>query len=540
MSPIRRISPIVHCCVTLSVLLLAAVSAAALDLDSLTPIFHAGAGAEQSGAVLLNPGECPEAELNKTHCLDLAPDTDPYKLNSYQFRITDPRWFEKGGRTLVVTFVDEGAGIIQPQALAGDTFNGSYAGPSRMRSYTRLNTGGLRRAVFEFNLSAPPPRDAKHALLTIGGLRHLVDLRIGPALSPAEWDEVIKTIPAKVTPMVTLTHPMQLTTTAGVSVFEKDGDDLAQSLEAMADLAPLARVLGFTSIESYVLWRRIEPKEEGKFDFSFYDGVIEKLKAYDLKWFPLLIVGSAYALPDWFAASPENVGMVCLEHGQSNAIQSIWSPWHQRHVSRVLRAFGEHYDGKGILEAVRLGPSGNFGESQYPAGGNWGLLLQRSFNFALYSLAFNDYRDPSEQQLLINLAQSVFDPSDPINVAPHMLHDRFTGVPEKNLLFQEAVNDAQVNNLATESVMRTMGITLMVPTPRTPYGFTTAMAPRPSAYTIWDEHPTPAPPGTNQPAMNNSTHGSLRTQPMLRAQIAAFLTPTGQVTQTCDGACDPE
>ena len=356
----------------LAVALLAAVSAAALDLDSLPPIFHAGAGAEQAGATLLNPGECPEAELNKTHCLGLAPDTDPYKLNAYQFRITDARWFEKGPRTLVVTFVDEGAGMIQPQTLVDDTFNGRYTGPARMRSYTQLNTGGLRRAVFEFNLPSPPPNDAKHAHLTIAGLRHLVDLRIGPALSPADWDAVTKTIPAKVTPMVTLSHPMELTTTAGVSVLESGENDLQGSLDAMADIAPLARVLGFTSIESYVLWRRIEPKEEGKFDFSFYDGVIEKLKAYDLKWFPLLIVGSAYALPDWFAASPENVGMVCLEHGESNAIQSIWSPWHKRHVTRVLRAFGEHYDGRGILEAVRLGPSGNFGESQYPAGGNWG------------------------------------------------------------------------------------------------------------------------------------------------------------------------
>ena len=173
-------------------------------------------------------------------------------------------------------------------------------------------------------------------------------------------------------------------------------------------------------------------------------------------------------------------------------------------------------------------------------GGNWGLLLQRSFNFALYSLAFNDYRDPAEQQVLIHLAQSIFDPSDPVNVAPHLLHDRLPGVPEKAVLFQEAVNDAQVNNLATESVMRTMGVTLMIPTPRTPYGFTTAMAPLPSAFTIWDEHPTPAPPGTNQPAMNNTTHGSLRQQPALIRQIAAFLTPTGQVTQTCDGACDPQ
>ena len=173
-------------------------------------------------------------------------------------------------------------------------------------------------------------------------------------------------------------------------------------------------------------------------------------------------------------------------------------------------------------------------------GGNWGLLLQRSSNFAAYSMAFDDYENPAEQQVLINLAQSFFDASDPVNVAPHILGDRLAGVPEKNVLFQEAVNDAQVNNLATEMVLRSANVPLMIPTPRTPYGFTTAMAPLPSAYTIWDESPMPAPPGTNQPSMDNTTHGHLRTQPALRMQIGAFLAPTGQVTQTCDGPCDPE
>ena len=36
-------------------------------------------------------------------------------------------------------------------------------------------------------------------------------------------------------------------------------DAAIASLDAMNDLAPLARVLGFTSIESYVTWKRLEP-----------------------------------------------------------------------------------------------------------------------------------------------------------------------------------------------------------------------------------------------------------------------------------------
>lgn len=173
-------------------------------------------------------------------------------------------------------------------------------------------------------------------------------------------------------------------------------------------------------------------------------------------------------------------------------------------------------------------------------GGNWGLLLQRSSNFALYSLAFNDYESPAEQQVLISLAQSLFDASDPVNVAPHLLRDRLPGVPGKAVLFQEAVDDAQVNNLATEMTLRGAGVPLLVPSPRTPYGFDTTPGPAPSALTVWDERPTPAPPGSNQPAMNNPTHGRVRALDALKRQIAAFLAPAGQVTHTCDGPCDPQ
>jgi len=57
-------------------------------------------------------------------------------------------------------------------------------------------------------------------------------------------------------------------------------------------------VLGFNGIEMYVRWRLIEPDKEGAFDFDYYDTLVAKLAEYGLKWFPLLIVGSAYALPD--------------------------------------------------------------------------------------------------------------------------------------------------------------------------------------------------------------------------------------------------
>jgi hypothetical protein len=66
------------------------------------------------------------------------------------------------------------------------------------------------------------------------------------------------------------------------------------------------------------------------------------------------------------------------------------------------------------------------------------------------------------------------------------------------------------------------------------------MGPADSALTIFDERPMPAPPGTNEPAMPNSTHGSIRDLTAAKEQITRFLRPDGRVEHTCDGPCDPQ
>ncbi len=343
------------------------------DYPGFEAIFRAGESREGSGAVLINEQDCTATTIGGQACLNILADTDPYEAVTWNFRIVHPRWFSSGNFTLRIAFVDDGAGLMMPQILAEDAFNGAYSGPTRQHSYTRLNTGTLRHAWFEFTGNPSVPLESAHPHVRISGLQHLVELQIGPALDDAAWQAIKDNVPRQVAPMVTLGRPMELVTTAGVAVTQSGEGDLHSSLDAIVDLAPLARVLGFTSIESYLIWRRIEPDEEGVFDFSFYDAVVDRLKEYGLKWFPLLVVGSAYALPDWFAASSENVGFRCIEHGLENPIQSIWSPHHKRHVTRVLKAIGAHYEPMNVLEGVRLGPSGNYGESQYPAGGNWGL-----------------------------------------------------------------------------------------------------------------------------------------------------------------------
>ena len=285
-------------------------------------------------AALVNGDACVSSDLSSHPVTDLGVATNPYVLPEYVLSLRTDDYAFDAPFTVEVTFVDEGAGIVQARIVECEKPLVTMS-PSRQGSYTRLNTGGLRSAWFEF----PAISHVADATLRIGNLQHLHAVRIWPVLPGGRWDEIKASVPHEVTAMATLARPMQLVTTAGVDV-RGEWDSLASSLDAMRELAPLAKVLGFTSIESYVTWKRIE-LAEGEFDFRFYDAIVETLHSYGLQWSPLVIVGSAYALP--------------------------------RHVTRVLQAFGAHYDGKGILESVRLGPSGNFGESQYPAGGNWGI-----------------------------------------------------------------------------------------------------------------------------------------------------------------------
>lgn len=356
---------------------LAAPAAPALDRAAFTPVFRAAGDPVQPACALLNPEACPVAEAAGTAVRRGPESADPYVFAEWRFRLAPPATGADRRFTLCVVHPDTGAGVIQPRLLTDAAFNGTYAGPAKSASFTCVNTGQAREAWFEFVLPETPwPADTALPSLTVTGLPFLAELRVGPPLTDADWADIRAGLPVNVRPMVTLKRPMELTTTAGIAVTDQNAATLPGTLEQLAEYAPLAKALGFTSIETYVLWRTVEPEAEGRFDFTYYDAVVDTLTRHGLKWFPLLVVGSAYSLPDWFAESPENVGFVCLEHGLSNPIQSIWSPHHRRHVERVLGALGAHYDGRGVLEAVRLGPSGNFGESQYPAGGNWGLRGQ--------------------------------------------------------------------------------------------------------------------------------------------------------------------
>jgi hypothetical protein len=132
--------------------------------------------------------------------------------------------------------------------------------------------------------------------------------------------------------------------------------------------AAFAKMLGVTSVESYVTWQTVEDAAEGKWDWSRWDHQVDVLERAGLKWAPLLVAGPAYATPRWYRESGYSVPYVCLEHGEPSKIQSLWNPGFRPWIERFVKTFAERYRDRGVIELVRLGCSGVYGETLYPTG----------------------------------------------------------------------------------------------------------------------------------------------------------------------------
>lgn len=186
-------------------------------------------------------------------------------------------------------------------------------------------------------------------------------------------------------------------------------------------------------------------------------------------------------------------------------------------------------------------------------GGAWTMLFERSIAWsALKGAAMGSYTDPLLYELLINLLGAKFEPYDPITTSGRVILDPLPNTPPKQILMWEAIGDCLVNNYSTETVARTMGLQLIGPAVKQPYGLPVTTATVTSGLTILDEHPTPLPPTTTnaQPLEDNGTHSGVNKRQAVLDQVRTFILE-GTITQTCQvggqpapcdcatGACGP-
>jgi pimeloyl-ACP methyl ester carboxylesterase len=186
-------------------------------------------------------------------------------------------------------------------------------------------------------------------------------------------------------------------------------------------------------------------------------------------------------------------------------------------------------------------------------GGTWSLLIERSNAWSLLkTLVQGAYMDPEVYQLNVALFGMAFEPYDPITTAAHVIKDPLFGNPVKNILMWYSIGDSLVSNITTEMVARTMGIDMIGPSVKMPWGLTQATGAQGNGIVVFNDHPTPLPPDTNEPpAKDNGTHSGINRKPAALRMVESFLLPPTQAAvdgctlagspAACDcatGACD--
>ena len=214
---------------------------------------------------------------------------------------------------------------------------------------------------------------------------------------------------------------------------------------------------------------------------------------------------------------------------------------------------------------------------------NYSTLLHRSIDFNPFLALFRpSYPDHLNEQLIVALIQQLWDRAEPQGYMDHLLAGDLSVPPVPHqVLIHMSTCDAQVSNLATEIMVRSLGIPQLAPVHRTFFAIPEATAPidgsafveidwqkcfsrcnvpggdDPGAACTSDadcpgagDPPTRTrcdsgvPPDSNTaPAFENGAHGaegSASPSEPPAEQVDAFLRPGGQVEQFCVGPCDPD
>ncbi len=174
-------------------------------------------------------------------------------------------------------------------------------------------------------------------------------------------------------------------------------------------------------------------------------------------------------------------------------------------------------------------------------GANWSLMFERSKNWAAFGAPLKGaYDNLLAAVIMEEVLEMALDVVEGSNVAQYQV----PGTPAKRYLLQTSLDDCQVPNISSFYQARSMGVTLLVPSPVTPFGFLTTADATSSgnAWLIVDEKPSPTPPATNLTfAFDNEAHENPRRRRAVLDQILEFW-DTGTARNPCTAsgpaACD--
>ncbi len=182
-----------------------------------------------------------------------------------------------------------------------------------------------------------------------------------------------------------------------------------------------------------------------------------------------------------------------------------------------------------------------------------GLLLNRSVDWNEFAAVYTvSYTDPVDQQVVLQLAQLLWDRGENEGYAEHLTANPYPGIRAKQIFIIENYGDHQVSNAAAEMLARTIhaqnhqpafnaqffGAPARLDVPATPqWGLNKLDQTKPAkaGLVLWD-YGTPTPPTTNLapngPAYGQDPHGFGRGNALLLDQITTFIS-TGVIPNEC-------
>ncbi len=193
-----------------------------------------------------------------------------------------------------------------------------------------------------------------------------------------------------------------------------------------------------------------------------------------------------------------------------------------------------------ILGTTFLAMSPHIRRAALSVGGAcFNLMMFRSRNFQEF-LDVLDVRfsTPLDVQKFVMMTQEVFDRIDPVTYASRVISRPLTGSPEKRVLIQLGIGDAQVPNIASALALRELGVPTLRPS-RAEFAFIDGVdSPANSSAATWfDFGVTPLPGITPMiPSAETAAHEAVRRLPNAQRQMLDFF-QTGTITHPCTGPC---
>jgi hypothetical protein len=138
------------------------------------------------------------------------------------------------------------------------------------------------------------------------------------------------------------------------------------------------------------------------------------------------------------------------------------------------------------------------------------------------------------------LIQQLWDKSEPNGWYHHTVSDPLPGTPAHKVLVHMATSDDEVSTVATEIMVRSMGIPQLTPVNTSYYDIPELAAPFDGSAMIESDGGYGPIPIGNIPPSDNNAHGAMRALAAIQAQIDQFLRTGGTVQQFCVGPCNPD